>query len=175
MKKSNIEVRYYQGEGSNPAINVKVHQSLYPYVAKVVERFKCSEEQAEQALEFAYNMAQRDFWEDAKELVKDIFPEGTMYQSGRSGGWLTVHGLPDVDGWDATMVARWSKLERHIKADIQVHLNEADMLDNIERNKWYIEGAEEDNFQATEPGKFICIAEMKQEAIKAGFGAVVRR
>ena len=73
------------------------------------------------------------------------------------------------------MVARWSKLARHIKADIQVHLNEADMLDNIERNKWYIEGAEEYNFSDTNDGKSICIAEMKQEAIKAGFGAVVRR
>jgi hypothetical protein len=174
MKKSDIEVHSDRGAG-HPAINVKYHGNGFMLKEKVMEQFKCSEPCAEKALEYAWNMAQRDFWEDAEELVKDIFPEGKMYSEGRSGGWLTVHGLPDVDTWDAIMVSRWSKLDKGIQNSMKCFTDAKYILENIERNQWYLDGSEEYNFKELKDGTRICIAEMKQEAIKAGFGAVVRR
>jgi hypothetical protein len=158
----------------HPAINVKVREHLYNHVATIAERFKCSEHQAEQALNFAFEMATRDFWEQAEELVKEIFPDAQMYSEGRSGGWLAVHGLPDVESWDAIMLARWGKLEKAIKATMKYLCSAKYLLDAIESNKWYLEGAEEYNYKELKDGTSICIAELKQKAIKAGFGLVVR-
>lgn len=35
-----------------------------------------------------------------------------LHPEGRSGGWIAVSGLPDVDEWDAVRIARWRKFER---------------------------------------------------------------
>ena len=38
-----------------------------------------------------------------------------VYSDGRSGGWLVVHGLPDVESWDAIDLGRWAKFEKMIR------------------------------------------------------------
>lgn len=38
-----------------------------------------------------------------------------VYAAGRSGGWLVVSGLPDVEAWDAIDLARWRRFERLIR------------------------------------------------------------
>jgi len=174
MKKSDVDFHNEYYRPSNPAINVKVREHLHNHVATIAERFKCSEKQAEKALDFAFEMATRDFWEQAEELVKEIFPDAQMYSEGRSSGWLAVHGLPDVDTWDDDMLAKWSNLEKAIKATMKYLCSAKYLLDAIESNKWYLEGAEEYNLYEKKDGSKVCIAELKQKAIKAGFGLVVR-
>ncbi len=43
-----------------------------------------------------------------------LFPDHhvTLEQDGRSGGWVVVTGLPDIEEWDAILLARWRKFER---------------------------------------------------------------
>lgn len=54
-----------------------------------------------------------DAWEQFQECADDIFPSAVqVYSEGRSGGWLVVHGLPDIDSWDAIALSRWRRFER---------------------------------------------------------------
>jgi hypothetical protein len=39
-----------------------------------------------------------------------------VYSAGRSGGWLVVSGLPDVESWDAIALGRWVKFEEEVRA-----------------------------------------------------------
>jgi hypothetical protein len=39
----------------------------------------------------------------------------TVHHEGRSGGWAVVEGLPDIDEWDAILIAKWGKFERWAK------------------------------------------------------------
>lgn len=47
-----------------------------------------------------------------------LFPDDDveLTTAGRSGGWVVVRGLPDVDDWDAVRLARWRKFERVAKS-----------------------------------------------------------
>lgn len=38
-----------------------------------------------------------------------------VYSDGRSGGWLVVHGLPDVETWDAIALGQWAKFNKLIR------------------------------------------------------------
>jgi hypothetical protein len=42
-------------------------------------------------------------------------PVAKVYSDGRSGGWLVVHGLPDVETWDAIALGRWAKFNKMIR------------------------------------------------------------
>jgi hypothetical protein len=53
----------------------------------------------------------------ATEDEDAIFPVSqygrlSIEQEGRTGGWLAVGGLPDLEEWDAVLLARWRKFER---------------------------------------------------------------
>ncbi len=66
--------------------------------------------------EGAYEIACEQGWEDAKELANDIFPPNAkVWSDGRSGGWLVVDGLPDVDDWDAIQLGYWSKFVKGVQ------------------------------------------------------------
>jgi hypothetical protein len=53
-------------------------------------------------------------WATSKEPGDSLFPDDRvkLWQEGRSGGWIVVDGLPDIDEWDAVRLARWRKFER---------------------------------------------------------------
>lgn len=36
----------------------------------------------------------------------------TLEREGRSGGWVVVDGLPELEDWDAVLIARWRRFER---------------------------------------------------------------
>ena len=38
-----------------------------------------------------------------------------VYSEGRSGGWLVVSGLDDVESWDAIALGRWARFQRQIE------------------------------------------------------------
>jgi len=163
---------------ANPAVNVKVYGRTL-CVADVVNQFGCSEEQAEQAIQFAWESAQEAFWDDwtSEETIESYFPYigAKAYGEGRSDGWLAVHNLPDVETWDAIMLSGWREFEKDVLADVKRCASKEQILDAIAANEWHKEGSERYNFCDTEDGKTVCIADLKQQAIAAGFGPVVRR
>lgn len=170
--KANVKSHCEYMRTGHPAVNVKVHTT--PTTDDVVKRFKCSEAQAQRACEYCFTSMQQSFWENAESMAQEIFPNCKVYSEGRSGGWLVVHELPDVETWDAVMLAKWRRLEKLVQQEVKNACDENTWFESIEANKWYQEGAEQYNFSDTKDG-FVCISEVKRDAIKAGFGLVVRK
>lgn len=171
MKKSDIETR-----AGRPAINVKC-QHFGMYARDVVEQFKCEEATAERALEFWFESACECFWESIGDTITHCFPgyDVKYYSEGRSGGWLVLHGLPDIESWDAILIARFAKFERLVHADIKWRSTREQIANDIEANQWARPGAEAYNFVDHGDGSTACIADLKDAAKAAGFAAVVRR
>jgi hypothetical protein len=59
----------------------------------------------------AEEIAREGGWEQAKEDAYEVWgsDQVKVWSSGRSGGWLTVEGLGDVEDWDAIDVSRWCR------------------------------------------------------------------
>lgn len=67
--------------------------------------------------DYAYEIARDGGWEAARELAAEVFPQSVdVWSDGRSGGWLVVDGLPDVEDWDAIQLGYWSKFVRGVQA-----------------------------------------------------------
>jgi hypothetical protein len=139
-------------QGQHPAVNVKVYGSFEDAWPEFVKdegpdegftlewiRENISDERLDAIFwdtcgnEFEYLTMWATSDDDA------IFPATkygrvTMGQEGRSGGWAVVYGLPDIEEWDAVLLARWRKFERVAK-DIaaSVPLN---MLSSLYINEW---------------------------------------
>jgi hypothetical protein len=168
VKKSEVETY-----GGYPSVNVKVHQ-FGPMVGEIEKRFDCSEAQAEKALEYAWESAQESFWENWQSL-SEVDPPDTyffsghrikIYGEGRSSGHLVVHGLPDVESWDAIMLAKWAKFEKEVRSDIDYRRSPEAVFEDIEANRWFEDGAEQYNFLDVN-GKTFSVPEIKA-AEKAG-------
>jgi hypothetical protein len=175
MRKSEIELHSDRcGAPLHPAVNVKVR--AVPSVEPIAERFVCSRQAAERALEFAFESARERFWEQAEAVAAEIFAgwRCRVYSEGRSGGWLAVHGLPPVDGWDAVMVSKWARLSKWCRDEIAGQLAEASLVEEIEANQWHTDGAEKFNFIDGRDGAVVCLADLKAQARAAGFGPVIR-
>jgi hypothetical protein len=177
VKKDDVETH---NEGNlyspqRPAINVK--QRYWINTDKIVEKFKCSESIAEKAAEYAYDMAREGFWDQIQDTVREILHDNDLkvYSAGRSGGWLIVVGLKDIEYWDAVDLGRWAKLCRIVREDIKYICADEQILENIEANRWAEDGSERYNFFDTKEGESKCISEMKKQAKEAGFGAVIRK
>lgn len=64
----------------------------------------------------AEEMTRENGWEMAKELAAEVFgSQVKTWSSGRSGGWLIVEGLPDVESWDAIALSRWARFARGVQ------------------------------------------------------------
>lgn len=161
------------GRSSNPAINVKCRN--FPSSANVSAKFGCSKETAEKAIDFAYECACANFWEQVQEQADYHLGSGfKVYSEGRSSGWLTVHEMPDLESWDAIACAKWFRFEACIRADIAYRCELENVMAEIESNEWHKDGSEKYNFIDRADGSTACIADMKADAIKAGFAPVVR-
>lgn len=145
-----------------PAVNVKATFARFsgpegkgfPSVEDTVARFHCSEATAEKALEYAFECLADAFWQGAEEIANEVlgglFPDRrlTVWQQGRSGGWLTVeyepignlHGacnaLPPANGWDARQVAAWGRFEQAIREAVDGYCERTAVFDTIEANEW---------------------------------------
>jgi hypothetical protein len=135
------------GRGRQPAVNVKV--GSYPGSAQVVERFGCSEETAQRALEYALEAAQEWFWqEDVTAFARfHLGPEyghkdhqrRRVWSEGRSSGWLVVSDLPPVEEWDGVMLNKWALFERAIRREVD-HLSSWEWVeDMIAANEWAVD------------------------------------
>jgi len=69
------------------------------------------------ALQVADSIAREIGWEDAHEAAYEVWGSKTVqiYGDGRSGGWLVVRGLGEVEDWDAIELARWTRFTNLIK------------------------------------------------------------
>lgn len=59
----------------------------------------------------AEEIAREGGWDQAREDAYEVWGSNQVkvWSSGRSGGWLTVEGLGDVEDWDAIDVSRWCR------------------------------------------------------------------
>lgn len=171
MKKADVEFHSDRG-AARPAINVKCHAFGRGLTA---DALNCDDRTFEQACQFAFKQASERFWEDVQAEAQELFPGCKVYGEGRQGGWLVVHGLPDVETWDAIMLGKWARLARWCEREI-AYLSGADAVrEDIEANRWNEPGAEGYNFVDKRDGQTVCLSELKAQAIAAGFGAVIRK
>lgn len=174
MRKRDIQTHALHHMGPRlPAVNVKVY-SVGCTAQDVAERFQCREAVASKAINFWFESAAEQFWEQATEIASAIFPDARVNSAGRSSGWLVLSGLPALDDWDAPVVQRFAGFQKQVLRLIGYFTSSEYMLEQIEANRWAEEGAEHYNFFDAKDGTVKCIAEEKRKAIQAGFGAVVR-
>jgi hypothetical protein len=62
----------------------------------------------------------QDHYEFAKEQASEVFSVPvTIYQEGRSGGWMIVQGLPeDVSEWDEGLRREWMEFAEIVKGTV---------------------------------------------------------
>ena len=179
MKKADIERRYMRNRWV-PTVNVKTYRQAYswPMTSAIAARLGVSDALAEQASQYAYDSAQEAFWEnwkDADELAQYFAEPVEVWQDGRSGGWLIVDGLPELDSWNAVRVAKWAKFQRDVHADIAHRCALDTVCEDIVANRWAEEGAQQYNFRDT-PSGVVCMAEVIRAEraavaqVRAGFG-----
>ncbi len=134
-----------------PAVNVKV--GGYPSIDQVVERFGCSDETAQKALEFALEAATEQFWQwHAPDIAERYFGACTVYSEGRTNGWLVLAPklrvllimalrplLPPVEGWDGVMLNRWALFERAIQREVAWLSSWEWVSDMIDMNEWAVD------------------------------------
>jgi hypothetical protein len=177
--KADIERHTDRGYGTYyPAVNVKVHK-LGCTVQDVVDKFGCTEEIAQDALNFAFEAACESFWaywSDATGGHENgltgsaeyaYFPgESVMvYSMGRSDGWLVVEGLSPVEEWDAVMLSRWIRFRNDVLADVEHQRSKENLLESIEANQWWKEYSERYNFFSPTDGPDVCLADVKADLI----------
>ena len=143
-----------------PAVNVKCYD--WPDIDASIERFKCSRETAERAAQWAWESAQEQFWEIETEYATEHFGRGVdAYSAGRSGGWLVVMGLPDIEYWDALDLAKWRGFESGVKRSVKAWAELEPILDTIDANRWAEENSERYNF-TDKDGATVCLADVER-------------
>lgn len=148
------------GRNGNPAVCVKVRRVIS--TAKVMEKFNCSEEVANQAIEYASQSACEGFWEGIQELADYYFGEGyEAVSEGRSSGWVVVLNLPDLEGWDAIQLSKWVRFRKAVLSDVEYRMSDEQILESIDANRWAEEGAELYNLMQTTSGKVVTAGEVK--------------
>lgn len=184
MRQADVETHNESGPYSphRPAINVKMYHGSNtspPDTEDVMEKFSCSKEAAERALQFSIDANREAFWEqavfDAEFIFSSIGYKAKVYSAGRSGGWLVVEGLPDLEKWDAVMLGKWSMFTKNCRRAMEYLCSKESIFEGIESNRWAEEGAEKYNFYENEAGETLTISEMKKKAKEAGFGPVIRK
>lgn len=166
MRKSEVQFHRDGGRVSNPAINVKVY-NLPMMNEKIVERFKCSTDDAERALQFAFESAQEMFWAGIESTAQSILGSHVRtFSEGRMGGWLTVHNMPPIEDWDAVLLGKWNKLVKLVESQIKELTTFDSMADDIEANRWVEPMSERFNFFRTTTGNDVCVAEINQAVAK---------
>lgn len=130
MRKADVSISYHNGTRGDPMVNVKVYAYPFPtreLAEKVGREFFDAEELAEfvewvlaldeETVQSAWDVACESGWECLQSDAEELFGPGVkVYSAGRSGGWAVVHGLDDVESWDAIALGRWAKWARWARA-----------------------------------------------------------
>jgi hypothetical protein len=149
---------------ARPAVNVKVYRGIHNAWAAFQKdeepdpRFTLDwieEHVSEDALDSIFWMqCENEFEYLASWATEDedaIFPSSrygrlTVEREGRMGGWAVVGGLPDIEEWDAILLARWRKFER-VARDIADNVP-VQMLASIYYNEFQAWSDEQDDAAA---------------------------
>ncbi len=148
-----------------PCVNVKANYgAAYWDYERIMDHYKCSEDIAKRASEWAWDAACRDFWEYWQDTTGEL--ENGIYGSteyayfpgrvvkiecqGRSGGWLAVRGLPEADerlyendddevgtpAWTPELFEQWAKFENDVHKDVEYHCSWEYAMELIDGNDW---------------------------------------
>ncbi len=161
MKKDEVEKHNVHNHGGPyfPAVNVKHYGSGHG--SKVQEKFSCTEEVAERALQWQWEACCKMFWEDIQEWAKECFgPRVKVWSAGRSSGWAVVEGLPDLDDWNAIQLGKWAKFAKMCSREIEYLASEEVIIEDIEANRWAEENSEQYNYTDKRDGKTVCLADV---------------
>lgn len=132
FSKADVQTHRDYGWESHPAVNVKVHNLPYnteswDKLAKEVAAAEYGDapgfdgayvdrilDQDDFQSEMWFSLACESHWEILQEDAEYIFDKYNVkvYSEGRQGGWAVVHGLPDIESWDAILLAKWQKFAR---------------------------------------------------------------
>ena len=87
-------------------------------------------------------------WEVLQDDATDIFDgyRVTVNSAGRSGGWAIVRGLPDIENWDAVLLAKWRRFEK-LARGVAAYIPEQ-MLHSLYVNEFEAWRSERDQAQA---------------------------
>lgn len=105
-----------------PAVNVKVHAGLeaidwdavhWEAGDDAMSEGWLREHLSDDALQGWWDVACGLGFEQARQDAREIFGSHVnVYSEGRSGGWIVVDGIPDLEDWDAVMLGKWRRFER---------------------------------------------------------------
>ena len=135
--KGDIETHSEHFRHEHPAINVKCYKFIR--TDEIADHFGCSEETAQKAAEYSFHSACEQFWESVQDTAREILHDKTLqvYSEGRSGGWLVVFGMDDLESWDAVAVGRWHKFEITIRAQVNDLTSKEHVFEDIAANEWH--------------------------------------
>ena len=135
--KSDVETR----ERGKPAVNVKSYSQFGGY--KLVSRLEAEHpETFQKALQWCWESHVETFWESAQTVAEEILGPVKVWQTGRSGGWLYVEGLPDVASWDAVMLGKWRRFAKWCETKRDYLCSDEPVRETIEANDWLSTPAE---------------------------------
>lgn len=162
MKRSEVQTRYARGT-TYPCINVKVRR--YPSGSDLTARLGTPAHLADRIVEWLYESEVRNFWELIQTDAEDCFGNrAKVHQEGRSGGWLIVAGLPDLETWAAPQLAKWAKFTRYVRGYMDFPGTDdwyTWVADHIKSNRWDEDGAEQYNFCERRDGTTYCLVDKK--------------
>ena len=73
----------------------------------------------------------------AQQHCEEIFGRtAKLYSEGRQAGWAVVYNLPDVDGWDAIAISKWTRFARRLRAEVDWLCSAESVFDLIDANGW---------------------------------------
>ena len=136
-KRDDVETHSEHGR-SHPAINVKARNLFGSYALREAWAAQGADEATiEKALEWCWEMHAENFWEQAQSDAEDVFGASVkVYSQGRSGGWLIVHGLSNMDDWDAISLGHWRKFETWCKGNVKYLTSDEAIREMVECNDW---------------------------------------
>ena len=127
---------HFLGRDSHVAVKVKVWR--FTATESVVDKFGCSEKEAQKALGRAFELHQQSFWEyDVPSLTEHFFGKNVKWRTeGRQGGWLVVCNIGVPSEWDGVKLNRWALFAKRIKTTVAYLSSDEVVLDTIEANGW---------------------------------------
>lgn len=127
MRRDDVDISYHNGTRGRPMVNVKVHGQWD--LLSLAEKHRADfpdtrfvgwleSDRAKRSMDAAWESACEQGYEQAEQDAQEVFDFNTVkcWTAGRSGGWLVVEGLPDVDTWDAIMLGKWARFAKMARA-----------------------------------------------------------
>lgn len=142
ITRDDVQRSYHSGHENLPAVNIKVHvtsiadgevfdelvdgefaEELDPKLAALSrpELLALVDAYIEKHGDDVFAAACEVGFENAKDEAIETFFAGYSIQvwtAGRSGGWLVVQGLPDIEHWDAKLLKVWQDFSEFCEAEV---------------------------------------------------------